>query len=506
MIRALIPVLLSTTVLAQGVHYSAVLEGAQEVPPVAGNGRGWGIVDHDPTSNSVRIFVHHESLSGAPIAAHLQQGVVGGNGGIVLPLVAAGPGVFTGTATLAATQVAALATAGMYLNVRTAANPQGEIRGQIVVPVTSRFVARPSAQEVVPPTASVAWGAGVVAFLHEPENRVAYTVATGTLVGTTAVRFHQAPVGANGPVIATLPGTGSYFAGVTDRLTAAQVAAWKANGVYVNFTTTAFPGGEIRGQMWQETDADFLAVLSGGEEVPPNASPGIGAVTVTVIHDGMQIVVDGQFAGLSAAATRVALHLGAVGTNGPAVFQFQQATGLGLFSVSPMDVANLRAGNWYVNVFTAAFPGGEIRGQLRPARAPTTFGEGCAGSNGVRPQSSSRGLPVVGTSIYLRLHGGLPGGLALLALGVSRDQFLGQPLPIALSALGVAAPGCFLLVSPLASIALVNDGHGFGSLRFDVPLAPGLRGANLYSQWFGFDALANPSGFVPSNALKLTIQ
>lgn len=504
MLREFLLALLCTEAVAQEVHYSAVLEGVQVVPPVTGNARGWAVVNHDPTSNNVRIFLQSESLSAPPTTARLQQGVAGVNGGTVLSLVSAGPGVFSGSASLTPAQAAALAAAGMYLEVRTTANPGGEIRGQIVLPVTSRFVAEPSGSEAVPPTSSAAWGAGVVAVLHEPENRIAYTVATGSLVGTTAVRFHQAAIGTNGPVIATLGGTGSYFAGVTDRLTAAQVAAWQANGVYVNFETAAFPGGEIRGQLLQEAQCDFVVALSGSQVVPPTSSSGVGAITVTVIHGGANIVVDGQFAGLAAPPTQVTLHAGAVASNGPALLQMGPS--LGLFPVSPMDVANLRAGNCYVTVSTVAFPGGEIRGQLHRAQVPTTFGAGCAGSTGVRPQCSSRGLPVVGSSVLLRLFGGVPGGFALLALGHGRDQFRGQPLPIALPTLGVAAPGCFLLIEPVTSMAVVQDGSGYGAVLLDVPFAPVLRGVSVYSQLCTLDPPANPSWLVPSNALAMTIQ
>jgi len=40
----------------------------------------------------------------------------------------------------------------------------------------------------------------------------------------------------------------------------------------------------------------------------------------------------------------------------------------GSASVTDAQAADLRAGKWYVNVHTAANPGGEIRGQVVPAK------------------------------------------------------------------------------------------------------------------------------------------
>lgn len=99
----------------------------------------------------------------------------------------------------------------------------------------------------VPPNASPAVGIATL------------TVDTETLVGTyslsfsgltsaqTAVHFHTAAAGANGPVAFGLP-LGSPVAG-TWSLTAAQYASLVEGMIYINVHSTTFPGGEIRGQM-----------------------------------------------------------------------------------------------------------------------------------------------------------------------------------------------------------------------------------------------------------------
>src|SRR5262245_38989790 len=79
MLRLFAACLLSSVALAQS-YFSAALDGAQEVPPVATAGRGWSIVRLDPATNSVTIFLFHEALSGAPTASHMHIGAVGVNG------------------------------------------------------------------------------------------------------------------------------------------------------------------------------------------------------------------------------------------------------------------------------------------------------------------------------------------------------------------------------------------------------------------------------------------
>src|SRR5206468_1549375 len=85
-----------------------------------------------------------QNLSGRPIAAHIHQAPAGTPGPVIVPLDASAvtgtSGTFSGTSTVALTdaQVTVLQAGGLYVNVHTARNGSGEIRGQIAVvnPVT----------------------------------------------------------------------------------------------------------------------------------------------------------------------------------------------------------------------------------------------------------------------------------------------------------------------------------------------------------------------------------
>lgn len=102
----------------------------------------------------------------------------------------------------------------------------------------------------VPPNASTAVGSAVTV-LDSATNQVSVTVVTSGLSGGVAAHLHQALPGANGPVILPLAGGPVQWTGA-GMLTAAQAAALQAGGVYVNVHTSAFPAGEIRGQLSPE--------------------------------------------------------------------------------------------------------------------------------------------------------------------------------------------------------------------------------------------------------------
>ena len=70
-------------------------------------------------------------LSGPATAAHFHSGESGKNGGVVVPIAGADKGSFEGSATLTDEQAADLMAGKWYVNVHTAANKAGEVRGQV---------------------------------------------------------------------------------------------------------------------------------------------------------------------------------------------------------------------------------------------------------------------------------------------------------------------------------------------------------------------------------------
>lgn len=113
----------------------------------------------------------------------------------------------------------------------------------------------------------------------------------------------------------------------------------------------------------------FKATLSAANERPtPNASTGTGSATLVFNNDTKIFTVSITYSGLTGTATASHIHKGDPTIAGPVIFGFSNvAVSPIIYTSAALDAtqeADLKAGNYYVNVHTAANPGGEIRGQL----------------------------------------------------------------------------------------------------------------------------------------------
>jgi hypothetical protein len=118
---------------AATVSYKANLASNAEVPPVQSPGKGTAHVTVDTATKQVTYKVEFAGLSGPAAASHIHCGAApGANAGVSVPLGAANPtSPITGTATMTDAQLADLQGGKCYVNVHTAANKGGEIRGQL---------------------------------------------------------------------------------------------------------------------------------------------------------------------------------------------------------------------------------------------------------------------------------------------------------------------------------------------------------------------------------------
>ena len=118
---------------AATVSYSAKLSGAKEVPKNASKGTGTFDGTFDTTTKVLSYTLTFDGLSGPATAAHIHgPAKKGENAGVVAPLGEKNPSSpITGSVTLTDDQAKALRTTTLYVNVHTAANPGGEIRGPI---------------------------------------------------------------------------------------------------------------------------------------------------------------------------------------------------------------------------------------------------------------------------------------------------------------------------------------------------------------------------------------
>ena len=113
---------------------------------------------------------------------------------------------------------------------------------------------------------------------------------------------------------------------------------------------------------------DARQSLSGANEVPPNTSTATGIGSIRISRDGS---VTGNITVSGMTATAAHIHEALPGTNGPVIVPlaktadntFAPAAGAKL---TDAQYESYLAGNLYINVHSAAYPGGEIRAQLSP--------------------------------------------------------------------------------------------------------------------------------------------
>src|SRR5258708_39694391 len=110
----------------------ATLDGKAEVPPNASAGTGTADIDYDPATKKLSWKLTYSGLSGPATAAHFHRPAdAGKNAGVKVPIPNATASPAQGSATLTDEQAADLMAGKYYVNVHTAANPGGEIRGQV---------------------------------------------------------------------------------------------------------------------------------------------------------------------------------------------------------------------------------------------------------------------------------------------------------------------------------------------------------------------------------------
>lgn len=109
----------------------------------------------------------------------------------------------------------------------------------------------------------------------------------------------------------------------------------------------------------------YRAALSGANEVPPNASIATGATAVTINPTAGVLFWSTNSSIAQSAVTGHHIHRGAAGNNGPVVVNFASAyTGtINIGTTLATEIVG-NPGNFYVNLHTGTFPGGEIRAQL----------------------------------------------------------------------------------------------------------------------------------------------
>jgi hypothetical protein len=365
--------------------FVAFLSGGQEVPAIKTKAEGAMALILNKKQDRLRFVLQH-NVAEATIA-HLHAAAAGESGPVAVALPNADR-TSVGTLRITGQQAQDLLAGRLYVNVHSKSNGGGEIRGQILRPGETVFVATLRGSEEVPANQSVA-SAQASLILSAARDQIRYRVAFAGLT-PTAGHLHRGIAGSNGPVAFPLAAAaGSGNEGVIEgsfAIAGAGVQDLALRQLYLNLHSGVHPAGEIRGQILRPGEAVFATTLSGLQEVPAVAAASQANAMVVLGSAGAKFLYNVT---TDAAVTMAHFHRGPAGVNGPVEQPLDEigATMTGVLDLGDARRTDIERGLWYFNVHTAANPKGELRGQLlRPGE--TLYTASFAGANEV-PASTS---------------------------------------------------------------------------------------------------------------------
>jgi hypothetical protein len=381
--------------LSGGFGFSIKIDAGQEVPP--GASPALGSATATLTASGLVLDLTVNGLVGGPImAADLHHGPAGVVGPIVRDIM---PDFVSPTTAhvvwraddpgfpLSRALVSELLQNKIYVNLYNAAfpPPMGEIRGQLVLntpgPMTATSSARLTGMQVEPPVPTPALGTAT--FQLGPAGlgfRATFDGLSGPL---GPVEIHDSAIGTSGPIERIIAGaeligpntvSGTWSPGDPMPFTPAMLTELFKGNLYMLVKTGPFPGGEIRGQMVPGSGAEFESRMTGFQEVPPVPPPGLATGSFRLTANGVAFNITAD--GLTGPITSANIAMGARGVTGPAVRiflgpEFVSANTLaGIWKpidampLTPALITEILKGNLYVTLATAAFPSGEVRGQI----------------------------------------------------------------------------------------------------------------------------------------------
>ncbi len=345
-----------------------ILTGANQIPPIPTAAFGMGAFRFSPNLTRMEYKVLYSGLSGPVTAAHIHTGSETETGPVIADLQ---DGILlSGTIddpNIVQQILFSSFFTGAYVNIHTAANPDGEIRGQINFDALNNGYAVLNGSQEIPSNTSTAKGFGYAGLSYPNMDTLFYLVGFDGLI-PTAAHIHNAAAGKNGPVFTAL--TPSNFPGIyfgQTPISGDMLTAFLKDELYFNIHTDAHPGGEIRGQIENNLLKSFAFDLCGDQELPVKNVPAYGAAYVAVNKANTELEYGMIVQDLNGDATSAHIHDAKFGANGIVItpLDLPNPYATNVIPITGTLAAKIDADGAYFNVHTAANPGGEVRGQIR---------------------------------------------------------------------------------------------------------------------------------------------
>ncbi len=230
------------------LHIPVTLNGGSEVPAVQTTASGTASLTL--IGSELSYTVTFSGLSGVATGADVDGPADGTQSGAALiPLNAPSSksATFSGKVSLDSTTLAYLLAGQTYINIRTATNSGGEIRGQIY---PAQFSVTLNGAAEVPATLSTATGSGSLTLANSV---LSCDFSFSNLLSPATAGHIHGPAGSTQNASPLIPfnvpsvSTGTFSGSAT--LTSQQLLELVSGLTYANIHTTNYPGGEIRGQV-----------------------------------------------------------------------------------------------------------------------------------------------------------------------------------------------------------------------------------------------------------------
>jgi hypothetical protein len=267
---------LALTAHAQVVELRATINSAQENPDTRSAASGSAIMLYDVGANTFDLIVSISGMTNPATASHLHEAAAGTNGSVVTNLGGETAYVRSGS-TLTATfrnvthggDKLKLLQGGAYFNIHSAQFPGGEVRGQLIArPV--RLIAKMTVAQEQAAFPAVNLSAlndfGGAVMLYDPvANRLSLRLSVYNFNNTlNNSHFHEGAPGVSGGVVHNLGNNANagpptiptayttangHLSGAFDGTYLGDPIKLLTGGAYLNFHSTTFTGGEVRGQV-----------------------------------------------------------------------------------------------------------------------------------------------------------------------------------------------------------------------------------------------------------------